>query len=69
MQRNKSVKIEQARALLSVKDVARLDNCSEKTVRRAIDAGLLDVIRVGCGGRLIRIELAAHDAYRRASRW
>ncbi|WP_170342840.1 helix-turn-helix domain-containing protein [Ruegeria arenilitoris] len=56
----------QTRQLLTVKDIAELDNCSEKTVRRAIAAGLLDVIRVGPGGRLIRIDPAAHAAYRQA---
>lgn len=55
-------------ALLTVKQVAELDNCSEKTVRRAISAGLLDAARVGPGGRLVRIEPAAHRAYRRAVR-
>jgi len=50
--------------LLTVKDVAALDRCSEKTVRRAIAAGLLEAIRVGPGGRLLRIKPAAHDAYR-----
>lgn len=57
-----------ARILLKVADVARLDNCSEKTVRRAIEAGLLDAVRLGPGGRLLRIAPAAHAAYRRASR-
>ncbi|NOD49263.1 MULTISPECIES: helix-turn-helix domain-containing protein [Ruegeria] len=57
------------RKLLTVKDVAELDNCSEKTVRRAIAAGLLEVIRVGPGGRLIRIDPAAHAAYRQAQCW
>jgi excisionase family DNA binding protein len=51
-------------ALLTVKEVAALDNCSEKTVRRAIDAGLLAAVRVGPGGRLVRIDPAAHRAYR-----
>lgn len=51
---------------MTVKDVARADNVSEKTVRRAISAGLLDVIRIGPGGRLIRISPAAHAAYRAA---
>jgi excisionase family DNA binding protein len=51
-------------ALLTVKDVAALDRCSEKTVRRAIAAGLLEAIRVGPGGRLLRILPAAHAAYR-----
>lgn len=50
--------------LMTIKDVAALDHCSEKTVRRAISAGLLDVKRVGPGGRLIRIDPAAHRAYR-----
>ncbi|MGQ3488084.1 helix-turn-helix domain-containing protein [Roseovarius pacificus] len=53
-----------AQPLMTVKDVARADNVSEKTVRRAINAGLLEVIRVGPGGRLIRISPAAHAAYR-----
>ncbi|NOC47047.1 MULTISPECIES: helix-turn-helix domain-containing protein [Ruegeria] len=57
------------RKLLTVKDVAELDNCSEKTVRRAIAAGLLEVIRVGPGGRLIRIDPAAHAAYRQTHCW
>ena len=57
-------KTEQIRHLLTVKDVALFDNCSEKTVRRAIDAGLLEVMRVGPGGRLIRIDPRAHNAYR-----
>ncbi|MCA0930463.1 helix-turn-helix domain-containing protein [Ruegeria profundi] len=57
------------RKLLTVKDFAELDNCSEKTVRRAIAAGLLEVIRVGPGGRLIRIDPAAHAAYRQTQCW
>lgn len=55
-----------ARTLLTVKRIAELDNCSEKTVRRAIHAGLLEAIRVGPGGRLLRIDPAAHAAYRSA---
>ncbi|AXC51054.1 DNA-binding protein [Paracoccus suum] len=54
------------RQLLTVKQVAELDSCSEKTVRRAIDAGLLDAMRVGVSGRLLRIHPDAHRAYRRA---
>jgi excisionase family DNA binding protein len=57
-------KTEPNRHLMTVKDVALLDNCSEKTVRRAIDAGLLEVMRVGPGGRLIRIDPRSHNAYR-----
>lgn len=53
-------------ALLTVRDVAELDNCSEKTVRRAIKFGLLQAIRVGPGGRLLRITHAAHRAYRQS---
>lgn len=57
------------RHLLTVKEVAELDNCSEKTVRRAIASGLLQAIRVGPGGRLLRIDPAAHAAYRQAHYW
>jgi excisionase family DNA binding protein len=51
--------------LMTVQDVAALDKCSEKTVRRAIAAGLLEAVRVGPGGRLLRISPQAHAAYRR----
>ena len=61
-------KTDAVRALLTVRDVAELDRCSEKTVRRAIDAGLLEVIRVGPGGRLLRIDPAAHALYRQRFR-
>jgi hypothetical protein len=53
--------------LLTVAHVAQLDACSEKTVRRAIAAGLLEVKRVGPSGRLLRIHPNAHRAYRNAS--
>lgn len=53
--------------LLTVRQVAALDNCSEKTVRRAIKAGLLEAVRVGPGGRLLRIYPAAHERYRKLS--
>jgi len=69
MANRKLTRTERPCVLLTVKEVAELDNCSEKTVRRAIAAGLLDVVRVGPGGRLIRIHPAAHAAYRRASLW
>lgn len=52
--------------LLTVSEVAILDNCSEKTVRRAIETGRLHAIRVGPGQRLLRIPKAAHRAYRAA---
>ena len=64
---NKTTKM--PRTLLTVKQVAELDNCSEKTVRRAISAGLLEALRVGPGGRLLRIDPAAHAAYRQAQNW
>jgi excisionase family DNA binding protein len=63
MTRNNLKKTETS-SLLTVKDVAALDNCSEKTVRRAIDLGLLRAVRVGPGARLVRIDPAAHRAYR-----
>ncbi len=54
------------RQLLTVRQVAELDACSEKTVRRAIKAGLLEAVRVGPGGRLLRIDPVAHSSYRQA---
>ncbi|SDJ40615.1 DNA binding domain-containing protein, excisionase family [Lutimaribacter saemankumensis] len=54
--------------LLTVRDIARLDNVSEKTVRRAIASGDLEAIRIGPGKRLLRIHPEAHAAYRRAHR-
>ena len=51
--------------LLTVRQVADLDNCSEKTVRRAIKASLLEAVRIGPGNRLLRIHRAAHERYRR----
>jgi len=58
--------IHKPRTLLTVRQVAELDTCSEKTVRRAISAGLLEALRVGPSGRLLRIDPAAHAAYRQA---
>lgn len=63
----KSERFLKSEALLTVREVAALDGCSEKTVRRAIAAGLLEVVRVGPGGRLVRIDPAAHRAYRQTS--
>ncbi|NIY99590.1 helix-turn-helix domain-containing protein [Salipiger sp. HF18] len=40
-------KTQQPVRLKTVKEVALEDKVSEKTIRRAIAAGLLDVIRVG----------------------
>ncbi|WP_323041525.1 helix-turn-helix domain-containing protein [Gemmobacter sp.] len=56
------------RALLTVREVSELDGCSEKTVRRAIEAGLLEAVRIGPGGRLLRIDPAAHALYRQRLR-
>lgn len=69
MPQNTPKKTDQPRHLLTVKKVAELDGCSEKTVRRAIAAGLLEVVRVGPSKHAIRIDPAAHAAYRAASRW
>lgn len=69
MPQNPNKKSDQPRQLMTIKEVAKLDGYSEKTVRRAIDAGLLEVVRLGPSGRLIRIDPAAHAAYRTASRW
>lgn len=69
MPQNPNKKTDQPRQLMTIKKVAELDDCSVKTVHRAISAGLLEVIRLGPGGRLIRIDPAAHAAYRAASRW
>jgi excisionase family DNA binding protein len=55
------------RTLLTFRQIATLDGCSEKTVRRAITAGLLQAIRVGPGGRLLRVSKSAHKAYRQAA--
>ena len=54
--------------MLTVKEVAELDRCSEKTVRRAIDEGLLDATRIGPGKRLLRITREALEHYRRGPR-
>ncbi len=50
--------------LMTIAQVAKQDGCSEKTVRRAITAGLLEVIRIGPSGRAIRISVEAHTLYR-----
>jgi len=52
------------RPMLTVAEIARLDSCSEKTVRRAIDCGLLDILRIGPSGRSIRVTEEAHALYR-----
>jgi len=52
------------RPTLTVTEIARLDSCSQKTVRRAINCGLLEVLRIGPSGRSIRITQEAHALYR-----
>lgn len=52
--------------LFTIKEIAALDGVSEKTVRRAIKSGQLIAIRIGPGGRLLRISRQAHAAYRMA---
>ena len=54
--------------LRTVREIAVLDRVSEKTVRRAIKAGLLQALRVGPGGRLLRVTQQAHETYRKAQR-
>ncbi len=58
-----TIRIEQ---LMTVKEVAECDRCSEKTVRRAISAGLLNAVRIGPGSRLLRVRPSDHAAYRHA---
>lgn len=53
---------------LTVTEVAELDRCSEKTVRRAIAAGMLEAMRVGPGKRLLRITPEAFAKYRSSQR-
>ncbi len=64
----KATPIKRSEELLTVADIARLDGVSEKTVRRAIAAGLLEVLRIGPGGRLIRVTPMAHAVYRSSCR-
>lgn len=55
---------------MTIQEVADLDRVSARTVRRAIEAGHLQALRLGPGGRTIRIARAAHAAYRqRLSGW
>ncbi len=61
-------KTSSAEELLTIKQVAQRDHCSEKTVRRAIAAGYLEAIRVAPGNRLLRVHPNAHEAYRKAQR-
>jgi len=54
--------------LYTVQEIALLDRCSVKTVRRVIKAGLLQALRVGPGSRLLRVTQQAHEIYRKAQR-
>lgn len=65
---NKPKLTDPSQHLLTVREIADRDCCSEKTVRRAIAAGLLDAIRVGPGGRLLRVHPVAHERYRKLLR-
>ena len=53
-------------ALMTVREVARLNGESERSVRRAIAAGALEAVRVGPSGRAVRIAPEALERYRRA---
>lgn len=66
MPKNRKTTAEAEAQLLTIRDVAALDQVCDKTVRRAIEQGRLEVLRVGPMGRLIRIHPSAHAAYRRA---
>lgn len=56
------------RPSLTLREIAVLESCSVKTVRRAIAANVLQAYRSGSGGRLLRVTWADFDAYRRANR-
>lgn len=49
--------------LFTVAQIAERDQCSEKTVRRAIATGQLQAIRIGPAKRSIRISKSAHERY------
>ena len=61
---SRKAEADKTEVLLSIPDVALLDGCSQKTVRRAIANGLLKTIRIGPGRRSIRIYPDDHAAYR-----
>lgn len=63
MTRPKPAKTTELPPMMTVTEAARRSSCSEKTVRRAIDQDLLDVVRIGPGGRAIRITEAAFQRY------
>lgn len=53
---------------MTLADVAELDRTSVRTTRRAVAAELLEVLRVGPGGRLIRVTPEAYAAHRQRLR-
>ena len=57
-------KATEAEPCLTIPEVSEVLRCSEKTVRRAIEAGLLKAIRIGPGAKLIRVRVSDHEAYR-----
>lgn len=61
------LRMQEPEPVFTVRQIAALDRVSEKTVRRAIAAGELEIIRVGPAGHSIRIPAAAHRAYRARS--
>ena len=50
--------------LMTIPDIAQLERTSVRTTRRAIKAGLIEVIRIGPKGHLIRVTQEAYQAYR-----
>jgi excisionase family DNA binding protein len=50
--------------MLTLKEVAERDHCAVKTVKRAIDQGLLEAVRIGPTGRAIRVPEDAYARYR-----
>lgn len=64
----RKAEVNRPKTLLTIADVAALDGCCEKTVRRAIEAGQLRTVRIGPGRRSIRIHPDDHAAYRHGHR-
>ncbi len=54
--------------LFTVAEIASEDKTSEKTVRRDIKAGLLEVLRLGKNGRIVRVTAEERLRYRNARR-
>ena len=60
----RTIKVDDTERLMTVKEIADRDGCSERTVRRAILAGVLQAIRIGPSGRALRVTKEAHALYR-----